>query len=307
MKKIQTRVKAIGKQDSMAHDSIERQRQIVEVVEHRATRQQIAMDTHYEHFFFYKRHDDSQETCPCWRDTDPDAGCTICHGMGKLPPFSKLGYTTDFLVHANSVANTLNLKVNYNSEEAPPLWELPTTALNGRIESSWIAVMPNSSEDILVWADIVEEELKYLTIEFSDDGVSWQSINDLKDLLATIPRYKIRATISRDDLDEKTPGLGAVMVRYRNKGFEDLRCTQPQWAISTERNVAGLLDLIDNGIFVATGVVSEVEVGDFFEHVESGTRFRVMSIENQIWKNERMEWTLQTRKILPGELLDQIK
>jgi hypothetical protein len=83
--------------------------------------------------------------------------------------------------------------------------------------------------------------------------------------------------------------------------------TQPQWVETADRGSTGILNLIDSGQFIASGEqLDQVEVGDFFELIGSGLRFRVVSVDNQKVNGKLIEWNLQVRKIAPGELISQI-
>lgn len=284
-----------------------RQNQINEVVEKRATRQQLAMDTHYEEFILYRRSHVGQDKCPCWLDTnnEPAGNCKLCFGFGYLPPYVPAGYQTDTILHTDARITGLNMFPNYEPLYMPPAWNVKATALNGRLESDWLPVMPNHGEGITLWTD--NDDMSKMEIYFITNRLSqWLPISDIDENLPLASKYKIRVDFKKNFLDDVVPDFQGMHLRYKVSGSKPFKCTMPQWALSEDRSGDGLLRLIESSQFIATGKIDNLGVGDFFQHVKTGLRFRVSTINNKVWNGVVMEWDTQVRKVQPNEQLIKV-
>lgn len=308
MRKVDTSIKKIGVYDGMHHDTDLRHRLITETVQHRATRQDAAMSSHYEEFYLYSKLDVRQEKCPCWRDQDPKATCPLCNGFGYLPPYERIGFHTISSLHAAAQSNALNLVCRLDTETSLPMWYLRDTAFNGRLESAWLPIQTNDAADIDLWTGLTETDEVHFSYEFLLKGESeWRPIVDLERFLTKAQAVKLRFTVSRDTLEENVAPFPGLFLRYRVAGCPNIKGTQPQWLMNMDRAATGMLDLIDSGQFVCSGKqLTTVEVGDFFHHIRENYRFRVTSINSSKVNGELIEWDLQVRKVTAKELLAQI-
>lgn len=307
MKKLTGRVD-MAKHITQHHDAGFRQQVITETAQRQARRQSAAIDTHYFQYSLYRKQVPHQEECPCWTEQDPKPSCPICYGTGQLPPYAKYGYHTFATFHAATPCSTLNMHVDWAGSEILPLWQLKSTCLNGRIETNWYSIYAGAGNNLQVWTPLTHEDESFFRYEYQIEGENgvWHEISELTSYLqshAASLRLRFRLTVSRPDLTTQVPGFPCMYLRYPLQGFQPIKGTQPQRALSSERASTGLIDLVDSSQMIVSGLrLDKVEVGDFFEKLDDALRFRVIGINKRRVNGELIEWDLQVRKVNDREL-----
>ncbi|MCW6598753.1 hypothetical protein [Yersinia ruckeri] len=290
-------------------DNVHRRLIIDDVVKKRSYQQQVAINAHFEKFILFKRAVEFFTKCPCHQDEDPVASCPLCYGEGELPAYEIAGSRHHVLFHGNSFVTTLNMRLDYKHPTGVPSFVMLPTAYNGRLETDWIPIQPfMEGSEIELWHDIDTDLTDMVELFYKADSTGWKSLDTLEEAFQTCSQIKFRMQIQKKDtIEDETPAICGLHLRYKTQGFIEIEGTTPQWNQTIDRTTLGLLKLIEQGTLNVQCDVKDIQNGDFFHHIATGQRFRVTAIDSMEALGTTFDWQLRVRRVQDDELLMKIK
>ena len=119
------------------------------------------------------------------------------------------------------------------------------------------------------------------------------------------PSTRIKAVMSRDELTDAAPLLYGLIFRYRILTDPTVKADIPRWTLSDEYTEMGYIPILESFPMWFDSLVSP-HMGDMFEHVERGIRFKLTNIQPNEPKGKITSWDCNARRVQDDEPLMQV-
>lgn len=278
---------------------------IVELIPNRS---EVALSVVPESFFHYQTVLGRKCACTIGK-SDPESYCPLCYGVGYLPGYTRLGYSTAVSMDETEPRlQIVNLRPKYESSYSPVPWVLDDTALEGYLLTPLFPLISNTG--IMDVVDIVGEhagaDVSLIDVYIELDGEFVELSSGTYDALKTQPSTRLKAVLSRGTLATDSPIFYGVIWRYQL--FEDpsVSADVPRWTTSEEYSDLGYVPILEGFPMFFDRSVGSIKQGDFFQHVNTSRRFKLVNIQANMPMGKVTSWDCNARRIQDDEILAQI-
>lgn len=164
--------------------------------------------------------------CGCYKlsNQQADRKCSACHGVGKVPGYTKFGYKDLWMSGVDSDITLTGVQLTKNFKSAKIT--LVDGALTGVIESGdkpFNRTVVGSFWDV-DFQVFNREDTTSVVIEYSlDSGSTWTDVCALAGQNPVSGTIRFRATLTRPDANTLSPFFEMLRVRYQTIEFSNYR------------------------------------------------------------------------------------
>jgi len=253
--------------------SIYQQRSIQDLLPQIALRNNSAVNTQPEKFFFYQRLHVGRR-CSCWEmETSPEGFCSTCFGIGIVGGFDKYGFKTEVIDVTRPGIRSVNIVPNPSIQSRPVRFSLAKQAVNGYLE---VDIPLTSNQGVLdtLKADYsVRADLQVLLFVKAKGEASFTPLTNeslTARLGANTPNtLTFRVEMSRQTPTSARPELAHITFRYQTLPNPIVVADVPKTAESITMAELGFFESFSTRNQWMDNTLGVISTEDFFEQQDT--------------------------------------
>jgi hypothetical protein len=267
-----------------------------------AERQKVANNIVPTKFWQYNRL--RYRKCSCYNgQTDPDANCIGCYGVGYLPGYAPLGYYSVVTLDISDPGlSFVNIEPRFGSGMNPVPLQLSENALFGYVESPFYGIGQNLGRMSVRFGGSQTGVLFY----YSLDGINWTVLHENTDAqLTNATKIKFRAELRRNDAQTPAPFVQVLNVRIQVVEDPLISLDVPRWVTNLTGTDAGLIPIL-NTFQGYANADAKLEQYSLYVHYDSKRKFRTLGLNPNMPGGVLTSWDIDLALIQPDDPQNRI-
>ena len=214
--------------------------------------------------------------CSCLAENNtPEGRCQICFKTGYVGGFDKFGTHSEIL-DITSASSSFNIVGNFKKRPVP--MTLDEKALNGTIVFDFEVKNNIGILDLLQTIDYQPEGSAIVYSIFN--GITWVPLNEdnIVSMLGQ-PTMKIKVDMSRRNLQQKSPELNHVRIRYEHREEMFVRSDWPHPKNSRTLAEFGIFNSWQTLSFNLDNTIAFINPEDWVFRADRNERWKIIEVD----------------------------
>ena len=267
-----------------------------------AERQKVANNIVPVKFWQYNRL--RYRKCSCFEgQTDPDANCIACYGVGYLPGYSPIGYYSIVTLDISDPGlSFLNVEPRFGSGLNPVPLQLAGLSLFGYVESPFYGIGQNLGRMSVRFGG----SSSGVAFFYSLDGINWSPLHENQDTqIAQATQIKFRVELRRATAADPAPFVQVLNVRVQAVEDPLIVLDVPRWVTNLNGSDAGLIPILSTFMGYADAS-AKLEQTSLYVHYASKRKFRTLGLNPNMPGGVLTSWDVDMALVQPDEPQNRI-